>query len=601
MPRDGDDGPWSSFKATVGTPPQNVRVYPASSQSSLWVVLPEGCTGKEPSDCSSARGSLFDKNASSTWSEKGLYQLTTTGENFLDLSGNGDWGYDTITLGWQGDGSPSINSTLVTGIATPDFYLGELGLNNQPVNFTTFNNPQASLLVTLKDQGKIPSLSWGYTAGGWYQQPFGYGSLTLGGYDTTRFAPNNLTIPFGPDSTRDLLVGVQGISATFQAQLLPEPQFFWIDSTVSQIWLPLDACTAFEQAFGITWDDANSLYFVNDTLHDQLLSQKPNITFTIGSLLSGGITADITFPYDAFNLSVALPLANSSSRSRHFPLQRAANESQYVLGRTFLQQAYITVDYERSSFQVQQAVFPNQSLAPDLVAIVSVSNTNNVTKGISLRLSHGAKIGIIIGGTVAILATLALVLVLCLRQRRKEGPSTELPTNTLLPPLYDKSYISSPNLEPPSEMDSFGKVELPVPVHYPHYELAGYRTQPNELHGDDIRKVELMGSPVKSDHDRSLGPERRPAGSGRSLSSSKSALHQAHQQNISGTISVHELPANVLMPELDSLSIIHSSTTHMAIGRSPSSSALGPSPSSAFPIFDRHQNYHKRQMGGGWI
>ncbi|KAF2231180.1 acid protease [Viridothelium virens] len=599
---DGNDGPWSSFKATVGTPPQNVRVYPASSQSSLWVVLPEGCTGDEPQDCSDARGFLFQKNASSTWSEKGLFELTTTEENFLGLTGNGDWGFDTVMLGWQGDGLPNLNSTLVTGVATPDFYLGEIGLNNQPLNFTTFNDPQPSLLATLKAQGRIPSLSWGYTAGASYQRTFGFGSLTLGGYDTTRFSANDLTIPFGPDSSRDLLVAIQTIrTSNTQAQLLPKPEFFWIDSTVSQIWLPADACTAFETAFGISWDDESSLYLVNDTLHDQLVSQNPNVTFRLGSELDGGTTVDITFPYSAFDLNVSLPLVNGSSR--YFPLKRAANETQYVLGRAFLQEAYVTVDYERSSFQVQQAIFPGSSTSQKLVAIQSPnatasSNTSDTsTSSQPSKLSTGAEAGIIAGGSIVGVAVVVIAVILCIHQRRKKQKAAELSADPLTSPPSFKSHFSSPSIGPPSEMDPFGKVELPVATDHPRHELEGYYGQRNELQGEGIHKAEMMGSPIKDSH-----PTNK-------------AMRQNLHQDLDNFISVHELPAHVPVPELDSStntastntvprhtgSLTSSSTTGV---RSPISSASGSSPAtglvSTFPRYDRNENQEERYFGG-WI
>jgi len=48
---------------------------------------------------------------------------------------------------------------------------GIFGLNNQPVNFSTLGNTSMpSFLTTLRDQSKIPSLSWSYTAGAKYRR-----------------------------------------------------------------------------------------------------------------------------------------------------------------------------------------------------------------------------------------------------------------------------------------------------------------------------------------------------------------------------------------------------------------------------------------------
>ena len=557
--------------------------------------MPEGCTGNEPQECPNVRGFLFQKNDSVTWSEKGLFQLATTEENYLGLSGNGDWGYDTVTLGWQGDGGPTINSTLVAGIATTEFYLGAIGINNQPINFTTFNDPQPSLLRMLKDQQKIPSLSWSYTAGAAYQQPFGFGSLILGGYDTTRFDPNNLTIPFGPDTSRDLLVGIQSIrSSNSHAQLLPQPAFFWIDSTVSQMWLPLDACIAFEQAFGISWDTANSLYLVNDTLHDQLISQNPNITFTIGSELSGGPSVEIDFPYAAFDLNASLPLVNASSR--YFPLQRATNESQYTLGRVFLQEAYVTADYERSTFQVQRAIFPDQSIAANLVAI----QPENSTIPHSSKPNVGVEIGVILGGVVALLAVVAVTVVLCVCRRRKKQALVKLTRTASIPSLSDK-HSSPPGIDPPSELHPFSKVELPVSTHLLHHELENHDTQLHELPEGDLHPAEMMASPVKDDHLHSFCSIRDQTDAGLVANQRANAPSQSYLFGLDRAVPVHELPGHVLVPELSRSTNTYSAKNGV---KSPSTPALGSSPvkggTFVFPRATIDQKQSSLSLGG-WI
>ena len=53
----------------------------------------------------------------------------------------------------------------------PEFYyMGLFGLNHQATNFTNFASQRASYLMTLKQQGLIPSLSWAYTAGAQYSK-----------------------------------------------------------------------------------------------------------------------------------------------------------------------------------------------------------------------------------------------------------------------------------------------------------------------------------------------------------------------------------------------------------------------------------------------
>jgi hypothetical protein len=142
------------------------------------------------------------------------------------------------------------------------------------------------------------------------------------------------------DITRDLVVALQAItySGENQKSLLSSPINIFIDSTDPNIWLPDDAVEAFESAFGLSLDNTTGLYLVNDSHQSALLESNAEVSFRISDVLEGGDTAMITLPYEAFNLRAEYPLVENSSY--YFPLKRAANESQYTLGRTFLQEAY---------------------------------------------------------------------------------------------------------------------------------------------------------------------------------------------------------------------------------------------------------------------
>jgi hypothetical protein len=241
-----------------------------------------------------------------------------------------------VTLGWQGSGALSLMHQVIGGIATKDFYIGNLGLTPRAVNFTDFNDPQMSILATLRNESKVPSSTWAYTAGASYRQPKIFGSLTFGGYDSTRFVPNGLSFPFGADISQDLIVGLRSVMSGTNS-LLPNSVIMFIDSTVPHIWLPLEACRKFESVFGIIWDNSTDLYLVNNTLHDSLVANNANITFTLGKISGDGEAVDIILPYKAFDLTVKLPSKNVTSR--YFPIRRAHNDTQFTLGRTFLQEA----------------------------------------------------------------------------------------------------------------------------------------------------------------------------------------------------------------------------------------------------------------------
>ena len=168
--RDGNDGPWSSFFIRVGNPAQNLRVLASTTVPETWVVLKSGCTDQDPSGCDLARGSLFNPNTSTTWQDQGLFSLGV--ETNLPYTGNydnGDYGFDTLGLGLVGSGV-IVNHSVVAGIATKDFFLGNLGLTPRPINFTEFDHPKTSLLTNLRNANQIPSLTYGYSAGAKYRK-----------------------------------------------------------------------------------------------------------------------------------------------------------------------------------------------------------------------------------------------------------------------------------------------------------------------------------------------------------------------------------------------------------------------------------------------
>ena len=159
--------------------------------------------------------------------------------------------------------------------------------------------------------------------------------------------PNNVSISKAADISRDLVVGLQSISSTTtdesttlvtqQQSLLPNPILTFIDSTIPYIYLPIEACQRFEKTLGLEWNSTADMYWVSETLHQSLLSKNLSFTFTIGDATNSGPTVQIELPYASFDLEVKYPFA--SDTTRYFPLQRAFSESQYTLGRTFLQEA----------------------------------------------------------------------------------------------------------------------------------------------------------------------------------------------------------------------------------------------------------------------
>ena len=175
-----------------------------------------------------------------------------------------------------------------------------------------------------------------------------FGSLTFGGYDLSRFVPNNVSFSLATDISRDLVVGLQSIKSvnvdlneTVTTQLLSSPILTFVDSTHPYIYLPSAACQAFERQFGLQYNSTLGSYIVTDEQHDALMASDMSVTFTIANSKEGGPSVDINLPYSSFDLELKPPYAPETTR--YFPIMRALNDSQYALGRTFLQEAYGTM------------------------------------------------------------------------------------------------------------------------------------------------------------------------------------------------------------------------------------------------------------------
>ena len=460
----------------VGTPAQNLRLLPSTSGNTIWSVLPQGCTVGDPSNCGDLRGTLFLPNISSTWINIGLYGLVLTEEAGLGYSGNANFGYDNVTLGWLGDGLPMLNHQVIEGFATKDFSIGSFGLCPHAVNISSLNDPKPSFLGALAQQNLTPSTSWAYTAGAYYRQPTAFGSLTLGGYDTTRFIENDVTFPFGPDTSRDLIVPIQSITsdAAGGSPLLSDVIYAYLDSLVPHIWLPLEVCKAFERAFGLMYNETSELYVVNDSLHDRLLSQNPHVTFTLGSPGSTkNNTVDIVMHYGSFDLLADYPSVNNTIR--YFPLKRAHNDSQYTLGRAFLQEAYVIADYDRSNFSVSQAVFPNGSNTQQIVAIHRPGATLPPTY--RKVLSTGTIAGIAVAAILSLFSITAAIIGYGVRKKNRSHANK--PSSKVTGTDEAKPEPRSGGL-----VDIRQSIFLEMPV-----------TDPKELTADEARRPELPSEP----------------------------------------------------------------------------------------------------------
>lgn len=204
-----------------------------------------------------------------------------------------------------------------------------------------------------------------------------------------------------------------------------EADMFTIDSTTPYLWLPEPACLQFEQALGLVYDEDYDRYILgtNESQHETLVDWNLTFSFTVADPQDSDNTVVLTLPYKAFDLQLSHPFKgvnNISSPVNYFPIRKAANTTQYIIGRAFLQEVYLMLDYERNNFSLYQAQFPLEK--PNTLNIVDISMPKNSTlvgSDITRKsvLGKGEVAGVAVGAVVALLL-LIVIGVLCFRIHR---------------------------------------------------------------------------------------------------------------------------------------------------------------------------------------
>ncbi len=266
-----------------------------------------------------------------------------------------------------------------------------------------------------------------------------FANLILGGYDAARVGGQSTSISMPGEGNHTLNVGVQSIlvnqGSNSDVFSLTNTGFTaQIDSTLPYLWLPDSICDGFEELFQLEYDNETRLFTIPDSAHARNMEANASITFNIGrSPSSDGDSISISLPYAAFDLEASFPIYETPTR--YFPIKRSPTNS-FVLGRTFLQEAYLIVDYERDNFTVAQASFSDPMPSADVVPILSTSffPVEPAPPSSSSGLSTGSIVGIVIAVFVAVLAAAIGGFIWYRRRKRqsgKESPRTDATDATL--------------------------------------------------------------------------------------------------------------------------------------------------------------------------
>ncbi|KAK0388579.1 hypothetical protein NLU13_4822 [Sarocladium strictum] len=446
----GVDGNWSSITFRVGEPPQEVNLLVSTALSEVWVISAGGCEPKDPT-CINARGGVFDSSSSEDWKDMGTWQL---GLNYPGYEANGAYGTDKLNAhGSIYDGDFSMSGVLVSAINTTNYFNGYFGLGIATGNF---NDEVADppMVQAVKKFGRIPSYTYGYTAGASYKdQP---ASLTLGGFDKARFVdhPTKFVLSQRDDLPHVLVRGIRlakdGIDSVPEArgnQTVPASSWnesfsALIDSTTPYLWLPEDVCEQLANKLNLTYDDDFDLYtMTNDKYNEYMNSDDLSLTFSLsgidnhddfGSPLEAPGVVNISIPLRAFVGTLQYPFMGGASIAYgdpavpYFTLRKAPNNSTYVIGRAFLQEAYIVTQYDQRQFAIYEARFPKEPIRGAQIETIGQGANSPYpgpeSDGGPSGLTTGAIAGIVVGAVAACVLA-ALVWLLCRRRRKARSPT----------------------------------------------------------------------------------------------------------------------------------------------------------------------------------
>ncbi|KAI6490887.1 hypothetical protein MCOR11_007325 [Pyricularia oryzae] len=531
------DGTWSSFEVNLGYPAQPVQLLVSTTISEVWAIGRGGCPPNSNA-CATERGNTYNAPDSQSYASLGAWELGLASSGFSDT---GDYGLDKLAMFNSLEGETiSINNALIASINTTDYYQGYIGLGVIRGRFgDRMTTPLISQMV--EEYGFIASNSYGYTAGAWHIDGGVPASLILGGYDPLRFQSHNVVFNLNPDS-RTPQVRLRGINANTNDPTKPPPGWagqlhkslvamndslvVTIDTSLPYLALPESICDRFADALNLTYNSTLDVYLFNG---DQLTSpdsalgaSRLNFTFSLsswdnnnnqGKPLEAPGVVNITISGQAFTQYLTYPYRNLfgpyDPGLGYFPLRRAKNVNEFVIGRAFMQEAYMITKYEERLFSVYQAQYPSN--AASNYSIKSIGRPANsdypafVPKPPSRPgLTAGQTAGVVVGVVVASVG-LCFALWLWRRQRKKaaQAKAPMSPSEKNGDELYqDGGSTLGPN-EPAGPLTRFVSFVTggrrprrtgPAPL---SHELDGSRAQPVEVGADAAHERYEMPVPIE--------------------------------------------------------------------------------------------------------
>ncbi|KAH7313367.1 eukaryotic aspartyl protease [Stachybotrys elegans] len=332
------------FNASLGTPPQDIRVHLDTGSSDLWVNSPNSRLCSMQSNPCGVSGT-YVANSSSTYE----YLDSDFNISYVDGSGaSGDYVTDTIHItGVEleqfqfGVGYTSSSSQGILGIGYPSNEV-QVARNNKA--------PYDNLPAKLAADGHIASNAYSMWLNGINATS---GSLLFGGVNRAQYQGELVSLPIERvgDEFNEFYITMTKLSlgsTTIQEDMALA---VLVDSGSTLTYLPDDIVAEIYNMTNAVYEETEGVAFVPCALGEQTA----NMTFTFSEPASIAVSlnelvidfADLTGRQLSFSNGVPACLFGVAP----------AGDSTNVLGDTFLRSAYVVYDLDNNEISLAQTVF----------------------------------------------------------------------------------------------------------------------------------------------------------------------------------------------------------------------------------------------------
>ncbi|KAI0171927.1 acid protease [Hypoxylon sp. FL1284] len=550
----GPDGPWPAIEVTLGND-QKISMYPGREFQSF-VLTSDYCNHNSTVPCYANQAGLYNDAQSQVdlTGSTGQIQYKSGADYMLGVDVRGatttSW-IDTLQFGGETIDNVSLALVDKSYMAYPDgtwypLTVGCLGIGApNTVNQSFSNSFGPSINASL-----IPGFLWekNTTTTNSFSMHIGSanprmpGSFYFGGYDQNRVIGE--VLEFEDDYTNAITlkdIGIKvidgsspwdykslgGLLASGNSSINSGGVQVSVDGCSPYLTLPKSTCDAIAKQLPVTYNEKLGLYFWNtdDSKYTQIVSS-PSVLEFIFYRGSNTKTVTISVPFQHLNLTLDAPLVDQ--KTQYFPCYTGPSKS-FTLGRAFLQDAFVSANWDKKRWWLAQAPGPNipspsvnqledghsvaassndwkeswsgswKALSPEdvssptggdaSVASAPPDSANATNPGSATQpagLSTGAQAGIGVGVSIAGLAIIGAIAFVFIRRRKATAAASDGAASDATQPTSYQGYyvpVKSPNSPGMAEASSAVTSGQPPNAMYSQSQYQQYPQQYAQQYG----------------------------------------------------------------------------------------------------------------------